>query len=292
MSLARVLTSMARHWVIVLVVLMATGPLARAVGEQVKPVYESRGSLLFLSPAQTNAPDGTIIRVNPFTRLGNAERVAASTVLIVSSTKVWSDRMKTAGADGKYRYLLVSDGVVDITTLASTPAESAETLAVSITLLQAELARRQERAGAPPESWITSEILAITDQPAQLLGSKVRATAGVAVLGLAAAASAALIAEAFGIGARRRRRRAAARRPDDSAGDDGTAPEAAPRVEVNAPSPADTAGRSGSEPDDTAMRRQRRLARRSPSPVPNGRTPSKGPAAGPTPSTENPGSMR
>lgn len=292
MSLARVLTSMARHWVIVLVVLMATGPLARAVGEQVKPVYESRGSLLFLSPAQTNAPDGTIIRVNPFTRLGNAERVAASTVLIVSSTKVWSDRMKTAGAEGKYRYLLVSDGVVDITTLASTPAESAETLAVSITLLQAELARRQERAGAPPESWITSEILAITDQPAQLLGSKVRATAGVAVLGLAAAASAALIAEAFGIGERRRRRRAAARRPDEGVGDDGLVPKAAHPVERSLSPPADLPSLAASEPDSTATRRQRRRARRPPSPVPNGRTPSNGPVVVPQPSTENPGSMR
>ncbi|MGH9189526.1 MAG: hypothetical protein ACRD0Q_05785 [Acidimicrobiales bacterium] len=206
MSLQRVLRAMAQHWVLVLIVLIAAGPLARGVGEQVRPVYEAKGTLLLLSPARIVNSDGTVSLTNPFTRVGNSERVAAATVLIVSSTKVWSDRMLALGATGKYNYRQISEAVIELVATASTPDTSLRTLNASIKLFVEELARRQERAGAPPESWITSEVLFVSGEPIVLLGSRIRASAGVVVLGAASAASLAMVAEAFGLGGRARRR--------------------------------------------------------------------------------------
>lgn len=206
MSLYKLLQTAFQHWVILLIVLLATGPGAQAIGKQVKPVYESKATMLFLGPALVDTADGKGFLVNPFTKVGSAERVAANTVLVVSSTSLWQERMLKKGATGDYTYKQVSDAVVELVTTGQTPSESSTTMAVSIQLLQEELATRQERAGAPPESWIKSEVLAKTNVPTALLGSRIRATVGVAVLGVIAAISAALFAEAVGIGGRSRRR--------------------------------------------------------------------------------------
>ncbi|MDQ4089226.1 MAG: hypothetical protein M3163_02820 [Actinomycetota bacterium] len=208
---------MRRHWLLVLVAILLTAPIARSIGGEVDPVYEAKGTLLLLSPARTYSAEGQSIEVNPFSRSGNAERVAAGAVLTVSHTTRWKDRMIAAGARGKYEYRLVSEVVMEVTVTDKTADGALNTLAVAIRLLENELAQRQQRAGAPRETWIYVDILAVPEEATVLLGSRIRATAGVAVLGMAVAATLAFVAEALGIGGGRRRRRLRRRRPPEDA---------------------------------------------------------------------------
>ncbi len=254
MDLLTALKVMARHWVIVLVAMIVTAPVARAIGDEIDPVYEAKASLLLLSPAKTFNAEGKPIEVNPFTRTGNAERVTATAVLAVTNTSQWEDRMEAAGATGDYEYELASEIIVDATVRDETSAKALNTLSVAVRLLEEELAERQRRAGAPPDTWISVDALAVPDEATVLLGSRIRATAGVAVLGAAVAASLAFLAEALGIGggARRRRRRRREGRKGDSP--DPSSAEPAP---VRPPAPAalgsNIAGNgSGRRPRDPA----------------------------------------
>ncbi len=212
MDLLAALKVMVRHWAIVLAALIVTVPIARAVGDEVEPVYEAKASLLLLSPAKTYSADGTPVEVNPFTRTGTAERVAATAVLTVTPTALWKEKMRAAGATGKYTYRLASEVIVEVIVTDQTAETALDTLSTAIRLFEEELAQRQQRAGAPRETWIYVDTLAAPEKATVLLGSRIRATAGVAVLGAAVAASSALLAEAVGIGAGRYRSRRSRRR--------------------------------------------------------------------------------
>ncbi len=196
-----------RHWLVVLIALVTTVPVARAVGDEVKPVYEAHGTLLLLSPSRTMGVDGRSVEVNPFTRLGNAERVIASTVVTVTFSKRWADHMRAEGATGKFQYRLASEVLIEVKVTDSTPTRTLDTLSVAIRLFEEELAQRQQRAGAPRETWIYSETIAVSDEATALLGSRIRATAGVGLLGLGVAISLAFLAEALKVGGRGRLRR-------------------------------------------------------------------------------------
>jgi hypothetical protein len=235
-DLLTALKVMLRHWAVVLIALLATAPIARSIGDAVNPVYEATGTLLLLSPAKTYSPDGKIVEVNPFTRSGNAERIAAGAVLTVTHTSRWKDRMTAAGGTGKYEYRLVSEVIMEVTITAPTPDQAIGTLAIAIRLLEDELAQRQQRAGAPRETWIYVDTLAVPDTATVLLGSRIRATAGVGILGVASAATLAFLAESIGIGGGRRRTRrradAAARRsPKTAAKDQETPAEVEPDID-------------------------------------------------------------
>ena len=208
MDLFTAVKVMLRHWIVVLVVLLATAPIARSIGDAVDPVYEATGTLLLLSPAKTYSSDGKIVEVNPFTRSGNAERIAAGAALTVTHTPRWKDRMTNAGGTGKYEYRLVSEVVMEVTITDATSEQAINTLAVA----DRACSRTSWRsASSEPERLerpgFYVDILAVPDTATVLLGSRIRATAGVGVLGVAVAATLAFLAEAIGIGGGRRRRR-------------------------------------------------------------------------------------
>lgn len=204
MDLRSALKVLARHWVLVAAAMVATAPVARAVGEQVDPVYEAEEKLLFLGPSHIWTSEGRRIDVNPFASNGLAEQLAASMMATVTNTPWWMDRIEDQGAAADVSYRRVTEVIVEVRASALSGDEALGSLAIAVRALSEELAARQRLAGAPEESWIYVDPLLEPEAATVVLGSKIKATAGIGLLGIGVAATLAFLAEALGLGGRKR----------------------------------------------------------------------------------------
>ena len=178
---------MLRLWPVALAALALTMVSAVFVASRVAPTYEAEATMLLISPAVTEDPDGVDVATNPFVLSGPAERIAATSVLAVTESEQWVAAMRSAGAEGDYAYALSAEApIVVVSSAADTPDGALHTLDVASRLFQEELEHRQRTAGAPADRLIGSEVLSSTQVPATVVGSRVRALAAVAALGVVA----------------------------------------------------------------------------------------------------------
>ena len=206
MDLWTALRVIARRWPIVVATLLLTAVVANVVVATVKPNYDARGTLVLLAPA-TVVDQGKVVGVNPWIHNPGADRLAAGTVVNVAKGPEFEQRVKQGGGDGRFEVVL--DPYAPMITVAATapePGDALDTLAIVIDLVKRELAERQRAAGAPPDTWITADLLTISEEATERPGRRFRALAGVVVAGVAMSLVLAFVVEAV---SRARRRRAA-----------------------------------------------------------------------------------
>jgi hypothetical protein len=178
--------------------LLFTVAASALIGAGVEPSYEARSSLLLVAPPVQLNQEGEEVPTNPFLLSGTAERVAASSVMVVTESQEWAAMMQEEGAKGDYEYELAAEApIIDVTTVAATSDEALQTLEVATRLFEERFEENQRVAGAPTDRLINSEVLSSTEEPAKLVGSQVRATLAMLVLGLAATATVMVLLEAL-----------------------------------------------------------------------------------------------
>jgi hypothetical protein len=197
MDLRSVVKVLLRHLLVVAIGLALTVALALRGGQSVTPSFEAKASLLFVSPSSTWDAEGRPISVNPFARVGMAEQLAASTVLSITRTQDWKERMVARGATGTFVYTRVAEMVMELRTTAATPELAMHTRDVGAALAEEELLNRQQVVGAPPGTLITINRLPTGDAASELLGSKIKVMFALGVVGAGASATAAFVADAF-----------------------------------------------------------------------------------------------
>jgi hypothetical protein len=167
---------------------------AAVVGSSVASSYEARSSLLLVAPPVQLNQEGEDVPTNPFLLSGQAERIAASSALVVTESVYWAELMKAEGAGGTYEYVMRPEApIIEITTGGATAAQALQTLDVATRLFEERFEENQLAAGSPDDRLIASDTLTSTDQPVELVGSKIRTSLAVFVLGLIATASAVVV---------------------------------------------------------------------------------------------------
>lgn len=207
-----------RHWLLMIVLLGATGGAAVLVAGEVAPSYRATATVLLTGP-QPRADAANFdpaTSPNPFLRVtdGSLNIASGLAAQVVSSASV-VDRIVAAGGADDFT-VIAGTGLSDSPVLhIAATAESAQMALRTVELLtQAipeELKARQRALGAPPESWINAVTITTPDQASRLVGSKRRAFIGVVVLGAAFAVSMAFVVESIerrtrGPGGRKARR--------------------------------------------------------------------------------------
>jgi len=185
-----------RHRAVVSVGLLIAVVVALYAGHRVKPDYQAKATWIFLSPSLTTGADGKPQEVNPFSSLGNAERVAANAVYTVTQSDGWTIRMRAKGATGSYEYKPLSDVIIQLTVTDSSARSAMHTLSVGVDLVKQELAKRQEAAGAPNGTLIAVDILSMSDSALELTSSQKRVMGAVGAIGVVVAVSLAFLLEA------------------------------------------------------------------------------------------------
>lgn len=207
MDLRYVVKVMLRHWVIVPLTLVATGIAAVMLAGRVQPDYQADTSVVLLSPSSIQGPEGEEVQVNPYTRFGSTERVTATALVNVVLGQEFARELEEAGVTGTYSVFInpsAGGAILDLRVTTDSPDRTLRELAVLRERLQAELAERQEQAGAPARTWIRTDVLAAPLEATPLSGSKTRVILAVVLLGGGAAVSLAFIAESLSSRARRK----------------------------------------------------------------------------------------
>jgi hypothetical protein len=197
MDLRRAASILLRHWALLAVGLVLSLCAATYARSAVAPKFEAEAAILFTSPSTTWDAEGHQVDVNPFTRAGTAERLAASTVIAVANTPDWKRRMVADGALGSYSYRLTSELIVEVRAQASTAAQAMHTLSTAVRFAEDELRERQEAVGAPAGTLIGSDVLPYSENATELLAGRLKAAVSVGLLGLAVSASMIFLVDAF-----------------------------------------------------------------------------------------------
>jgi hypothetical protein len=207
-DLIATLQVMLRRWYVVGPVLLLTGVAVLLVYGAVQPTYEARGTVIMRSAAHTEDPR-TGAR-NQYADYGNLS-IPARVVTDALSQETSREQLKQRGVPGDFAVGLDAGSLAPIITVvgtAPTPAEAIETTRAVMVEVDKELTRRQEQLGAPRITFLATEVVAAPTEAVPLNGSRLRAGAGVLVLGLIVALVAGFTAEAI---ARRRDRADASR---------------------------------------------------------------------------------
>ena len=235
----------ARRWPIVVASMLVTAVGANIAVARVKPDYEAKGTVVLLAPS-TVVEQGGVVDVNPYTRFG-AERVVASALVSVMRGPQFEQRVEQVVAEPEFEVNLDPQGsgaIISVVAKARDGAAALRTLDTVIELLKRELADRQRAAGAPPDTWITADVLTLSDRPTQLLGSRLRVLIAVVALGVGIAITLAFVVESL------------AQRPRRQPSSEALAERAVPLTDVSSATPHD--GRTASARGTAASGSRRR----------------------------------
>lgn len=195
MDLLQLLKLLVRQWVVVLLTLLTTAAAAIGLSGQVQPEYNADGSVVLLSSVR---PDGAVSALNPWERFGTSQQVAAQALLSVMRSEAFDRRAAAAGITDEFDVLISPTGggaIIDLSVKGKDNQAVVAELSLLKDALQKELAGLQERSGAPPNSWLTADVLSFPLEATVLTGSKKRAIAGIGLLGTAIAVGLALISD-------------------------------------------------------------------------------------------------
>ena len=154
------------------------------VRSAIAPSYIVEGTLLLTSPAAVTDP--VTGQANSYVRGGNLKLLGLVVTTVLNNDDVRDDlRRRGAVAD----YEIGQDArsaapLIGLRAEAPTPEAAKRTAALVLVRLEEEMARRQGASGAPPSTWISSEIVRPPSEATRSTARRDLATVGV-VLGVA-----------------------------------------------------------------------------------------------------------
>jgi hypothetical protein len=199
---------MLRRWFVVVPALLATAGGAFAMIQAVAPAYEAKGAVLMLPPAKMAGAEASDepVQINPFLDLGGSLYATADVAAQVIMSDAVARELAEDGAVAAYEVMVGQESpTLTVIATGASSEEAIRTVDLVTERVQRELAERQHDAGAPAESLITADVISAPDEAKALLGSKIRAGAGVVALGSTATVSLGFLAESIAVARRRRR---------------------------------------------------------------------------------------
>ncbi|MFP5376699.1 MAG: hypothetical protein ACLGIO_07970 [Acidimicrobiia bacterium] len=189
--------------------------------------YKSTGSLLLF------APRDAVVAQNPLLGFNSLHVPASVTAQVVSSLET-RERLVARGASENYEVGLDPSNPAPLVIAVAIGGreEARRTVELVLAEVEADLERRQEGLGAPPETWITTEVVTPPTRPIAQAGARTRAFIAAVMVGSALAAGLTLLADLL---LSRRGRTSGRREPDAT---DEPAPEAPVPAPAGASRPA------------------------------------------------------
>jgi len=196
---------------------------AMTVSSSVQATYKSTGSILLFAPID---PD---VRANRLLGFNSLEVPATITAQVVGDEQT-RRRLAEEGASVDYQLGLDPSNPAPLIGVVAEGGREQAPLTVSLVMAEvsAELERRQLALGAPPQTWITTEVVSPPQAPVLQTGSRTRAFIAVLLLGLGATGGLTVV---FDLALYRRRLRRAARRARREAARSEPERETAPAAE-------------------------------------------------------------
>lgn len=172
-----------RRWYVLLIGAMIMAGAGLAAIKVVPTNYQASGQVLLLPPSQP-APEGS--PVNPYLALPSGLTFTASLIAGSVSTLDVQHAMDAAGYSSPYSVSVVpgSGPLLVISTEDTDPAAALATRDELISRIEAELLRIQEQEDVADSQVIVPRQFGVSDQAEVLAGSKVRALAIIAALGI------------------------------------------------------------------------------------------------------------
>ena len=208
MDFATTIRILLSRWYVVLPSLALTAAAAFFATQAVTPSFESSGSMVLLGPAIGAPTSGEKPpQVNAYLEFGGTLETTAEVLSRATLSDATAKRLRAAGATAEYEVGTGSDGgspIINIVATGTSPGAARKTVIAIERELARQLQARQVAAKAPREQFIRMERVAPPTEPKELLGSKLRAAAAAAALGVALTFSLAFLVK--GITERRNRR--------------------------------------------------------------------------------------
>lgn len=200
MDLGTLIRILLRRWYVVLPLLAITLITAVQIGRSIDPDYQARGSVLLIGP---NISQGD--EVNPLAELRSPLNTTALAIGLIAVDEQTRTEVRQLGFQGTYEVdVTPNTPIINIRVRATTPEQALLTLEAVIDAVKLKLDERQRGVDAPEDSLIQGETLTKTTTSRALYGSRDRAVAGIMAVGLVAAASAAVLFEAYVVAPARR----------------------------------------------------------------------------------------
>lgn len=231
MDLETILGALRRQWWASLLTLAVAAAAVIVVPRQISPEFQVSGDVILLSPATLDGGAS----VNPWSRFGGAETGAAAALVTVLNGASTKERLVVGDVKTVDVGINRSNGaIIGVSVLATSSEGALRGYQDVVAELDEQLRLRQAEAGAAVETWLRLDALTVPSRAEELPGSRTRAMAALAVVGVVAAICAAVVLDVT-VGARlahRSRRRAARGRvlPPPHPGDAATG---LPRIETS-----------------------------------------------------------
>jgi hypothetical protein len=181
MDLLTTLRVLLRRWYLVLPVALVGLLLAGVVYVRMTPNYEAIGSALLRNPIGVNQELASQNAYLGYGTLAVAGRVASDVV----STQAYRQQLEEQGFQADYELFLdTSTAAPLIFSKVTAPTEQAAIESVTRTLAEVDLVLRgrQEAAGAPEATWITTDVVS-EPEATPVNGSRIRAAGSFVVVG-------------------------------------------------------------------------------------------------------------
>ena len=186
-----------RHWIVVVVALAITAGAALGATRLVKPDYSASASALLLAPQAEDPTNEDATPCNKLICSGSLDLAATFMVESFSDPKFQAE-LKAKGASEDWSVGAGDNGILGVQVTGSDAAATQRTLGVVLRELRTQLRTWQlDRLGVEPSQLITDTVLRKTDVPEAQTGSRVRALAAVAALGIITAIALAFVLEAI-----------------------------------------------------------------------------------------------
>jgi hypothetical protein len=183
MSFLDVIRALGRQWAVTLAGLLMTGALIWGVTVVAPPVYTAR-ALVLLVPSEQAVGEGG----NPFLALGGLD-LPARVVVAYYESDVAGTRFASASPEGEFVVTIEESTrgpVIAVDVTDATPQDTLATLDRITESIPVELRRLQEEVDAPPESVVSTLLLAKDERAQTDAGGTVRLLIAVGGGGLVA----------------------------------------------------------------------------------------------------------
>ncbi len=175
-----------RRWYLVVPCLLLTLVLGGYLVHTAKPAYKATGSVLLSGSGRAARPattPSTVAAVNPYANMDQSQ--LAYLVSQAASSSIISDQMATAGATSTFSVVsMPNEPAMTVSTTAETPESALRSYRTLITLLNAELGRRQLAVGAPSNTFVGVQNWTIPTAATPQNAAKVKALILVVGVGL------------------------------------------------------------------------------------------------------------
>jgi hypothetical protein len=202
-----------RRWYVVIPVLALTGLVGQYMLSSTEPEYDASGSVLLLSPFQQGDPEDPADPAdvddpgNAYLAFNASLRTTATAMERIMSDSSSRRAIRELGHEGTYVVEVDQEGpILNITATAQRPDEAIQTVVGVFELIAAELDERQDAVNANPDQRIRTQVLFTPSRASEQTTARTRTLVALGALGLAAAASAAVLTESLVVGRRRRTR--------------------------------------------------------------------------------------